>query len=549
MPDRRTVLRGAVGIAAAFAASACSAGTRSAGSGGTDTLVLGKTDGGTTFIRNYNLYGPSTQKAPDAGLVYENLARIDYSDGAAVKPWLAEDLTFDEAGTTLTITLRDDVTFSDGTPMTADDVVYSLQVPLSDPSFNIGGVTYTAVEKVDDRTVAVTFDTPAFSELNQFAGSGTFIVPAHLWADQDLNAWTNPDPIGTGPFTLERFSAQQVTLAARTDYWGGSFELKQLKIIPTNGDAVKAQLLRGDVDWAPIAWADAENEYIAEDPRNHLYQQYATGGAYSMFYNTARAPFDDVNLRRALAMTIPRTEIVATLQRPGTEAGPTGLVDEIYHDVLLPEYQGQVQEVDAAGALEELAASGYTVSDGKLVKDGETYVPTLSFNQDYGWDAYANIMIRSWQDTLGLTVEPVGAPGANLWEQQQRGDFDLTISTTGGAGPAGVYRALASQAAQPLGEKAATNFGRWNDEETDELVAQLTGSDDEETLLAATHGMQRVVAEQVPYSPIYNSYWFVAINASRWSGWPTPEQFTAVPTTALGPDIALVLRDLKRARS
>jgi len=323
--------------------------------------------------------------------------------------------------------------------------------------------------------------------------------------------------------------------------------MKQLKIMPSSGDAVKAQLLRGDVDWALSAWSGAEQDYVAKDPTHHLYQKYATGGAYALFYNTAEAPFDNVHVRRALAMTIPRKDIVTTLQRPGTEAGPTGLVDQIYGDAILPEYRGKVQPVDAEGARRELALGGYEVKGGKLVKDGRSYAPKLSFNQDFVWDPYANMMIRSWQQHLGINVKPVGAPGANLYEQQQTGAFDLTISTTGGAGIPGVYSALSSRAYRPLGKMAATDFGRWKDGATDTAIDRLLSSSDAGVIRSAGQEMQRIVAEQVPYSPIYNSYWFILINTDHWTGWPTPGHFSYVPFPGLGPDTTLTLLHLKRA--
>ncbi|MER8071221.1 ABC transporter substrate-binding protein [Streptomyces sp. NPDC094034] len=551
MPTRRVFLArtAAAALAIPLGASACTAGTGGAGAGGTGTqaLVFGKTDGGTTFVRNYNMFGPATQKSPNNELIYEPLARIDYSDGAKVKPWLAKSLEFDEAGTTLTVKLRDDVTFSDGKPMTADDVVFSLGVPLKDPAFNTGGTTYDRVTKKDATTVTVHWQRPAFSELNQLASPQLPVVPQHIWEGKDLKSWANPDPVGTGPFVLERFAPQQVTLGARSDYWGGRFALKQLKIIPTSGDSVRAQLLRGEVDWALVAWNGAEQEYVGKDPEHHLYQKYATGGAYSLFFNTGRAPFDNVHLRRALAMTIPRKDIVTTLQRPGTEAGPTGLVDEVYADDILPEYRHKVQELDAGEARKELALGGFEVKGGELVKDGTSYTPRLSFNQDFGWDPYANIMIRSWKKHLGIEVKSVGAPSANLYEQQQTGDFDLSINLTGGAGVAGIYSALSSRAYRPLGETAAANIGRWKDGATDAAIEKLLETQDPAVARSAGHELQKIVAEQVPYSPIYNSYWFIAISADHWAGWPTPEDFDYVPFPGLGPDTTLTLLNLKQA--
>lgn len=547
MRTTRRVLAAALAASALVAVAGCTAGTTSAGGTRADTIIFGKSDGGTTYVRNYNVLGPATEKAPNAELIYEPLARIDYANGAVVEPWLAASLDFDESGTQLTIDIRDDVTFSDGEALTADDVAYSLSLPLERPELNLAGVTYAGVDKVDDDTVQVSFDEPSFAALNQFASSSLPMVPEHIWKDQDLTTWTNPDPVGTGPFTLDAFAAQQVTLKAREDYWGGKLPMAYMKILATSGETVKAQLLRGDVDWAPTGWPNAEQEFVAQNPETNLYQLYATGGAYSMMYNTAQAPFDDVNVRRAFAMSIPRSDITATLNRPGTEAGPTGLVDQIYSDWIAPEYQGMVQEVDADAAVAALAASGYEVVDGALVKDGKTFTPRLSFNQDFGWNAYADIMINSWKKVLGVTVAPAGAPGATLYDQQKTGDFDLTIATTGGAGVYGVYSFLDSRYVEPLGTAAATNIGRWNDSETDEVLGQMTRAADEATMKDLGMQMQRIVVDEVPFSPLYNSYWFVDVNASHWKGWPTPDDFDAVPFPSLGPDTIRTLLSLTPA--
>jgi peptide/nickel transport system substrate-binding protein len=540
MSRRAVLLTAAVAL---VAAGACAA-PKTAGGGGADTLVIGKTDAGTTYPRNFNVVGPATQKTPGASLIYEPLVRTDYSDGATTKPWLAESWEFTDGGATLEFTVRQGVTFSDGKPLTADDVLFSLNLPIEQPQFNIAGVTYSSVEKVDDKTVAVHFAQPAYSELNQFANPQLPVVPKHIWAAQDLNTWTNPDPVGTGPVTLADFSAQQVTLATRADYWGGAPEMKTVKIIPTSQDAVKAQLLRGEVDWAATSWPGADKEFVSVDPEHHQYQQYATGRAYALVFNAAKAPFDDPDLRRALSLTIPRTDIVATLNRPGTEAGPTGLAEQVYGDWLKDDYRDNDPAVDVAGAKKALSDGGFTVENGALVKDGQSFSPTLSFNQDYGWGAYADIIVNSWQKNFGLTVKTVGVPSVNLYEQQQLGEFDLTVAEIGGPGVFATYAGFNSAYMKPLGQKASANFGRFTDADLDAAVQAMAKTDDEGTLKDLAQDAQTAVVEETPFAPIYNSYWFVNINSTRWDGWPTPEDFDRVPFPDLGPDATRTLLGL-----
>jgi peptide/nickel transport system substrate-binding protein len=527
--------------------SACAGGSPSGegtAGGRDDTMIYGKTDGGTTFVHNYNVVGPAVDKAPNMELVYEPLMRVDYSNGAVVEPWLAESWEFDDAGTTLTVHLRDGVTFSDGEPFTADDAVFSLNLPIEQPEFSIAGVTYEKAEKVDDLTFTVTFAAPSFATVKQFANILLPMVPEHVWRDQDLNTWTNPEPIGTGPFTLAEFKPQQVTLTARDDYWGGELPMSTYKIIPTSADAAKAQLLRGDIDIAQGSWANGEQEYTAKDPEHNLYQLYPNGGAMSAMFNAGKPPFDDVHVRRALAMTVDRTAITTTLQRPGTESGPTGLNATVYADWINPEL-ADPWPVDAEAAKAELADGGWTVEDGALVKDGESYRPTILFNNDWAWGSYADIMINGWRDSLGIEVEPAGQPTAGYYDAMNLGDFDITAASTGGAGVYGVYSFLDSDFVVPVGESATLNQGRWSNAEADEIIAAMESTDDEAELKELGLRMQELVVDEVPFSPLYDNFYFVEINAKRWSGWPTPDNFDHIPFVGMGPDLILTLLDLE----
>ncbi|MGW7684121.1 ABC transporter substrate-binding protein [Kribbella sp. NPDC054772] len=510
------------------------------------SIVYAKTDGGTTFVRNYNVMGPATDKAPNMELVYEPLMRVDYSDGGVVKPWLAESWSFGEQGELLTIKLRDDVTWSDGQKFTADDVAYSLGLPIEKPDFSIAGITYKSVAKTDEHTIQVRFAEPSYATLNQFANILLPMVPKHIWSGQNLNTWTNPDPVGTGPFTLKEFKPQQITLQARADYWGGKLPMSTYKIIPTSADALKAQLLKGDIDWASASWPNGEKEYVAKDPDKHLYQLYSNGGAMSVLFNTGKAPFNDEHVRRALALTIDRTAVVTTLQRPGTEAGPTGLSEQLFADWLDPAYKGKVQKVDPDAAKAELAKGGWTVDNGALVKDGKRYQPSILFNSDWGWGNYADILINTWKKTLGLQVKSAGQPSAGYYDKQNLGQFDLVAASTGGSGVYGVYRFLSSQYLTPIGKSATLNQGRWNDPQTDAIVAAMQRTDDVEQLNTLGRQLQKIVVDKVPFSPIYNNFYFVDINATRWTGWPAPDNFEHIPFVGMGPDTILTMLKLQR---
>ncbi len=152
----------------------------------------------------YNLGGTHQQ---GVGLFHEPLVYADMLDGHQY-PWLAESWEYNEDATELTYHLRDGVTWSDGEPFTASDVAYTLNT-LRDEGGNVrqGGIFQTFVKEavaVDDLTVKITFNAPAprfHDEVMVAKGdSATFIVPEHIWKDQNWAEYTAYND-GAGPVT------------------------------------------------------------------------------------------------------------------------------------------------------------------------------------------------------------------------------------------------------------------------------------------------------------------------------------------------------------
>ncbi|GAB3759478.1 ABC transporter substrate-binding protein [Microlunatus parietis] len=529
------------------------AGGPSGGASTVDTLNMTASAATPTFARNWNPFSPVDKKSPASGLIYEPLIRINHTQAKKPEPWLAESFAWSDDGKKLTFTLRSGITWSDGKPFTSADVKYTFEIPAKHDNLGLA-VPFDKVEAPDERTVVVTFDDVSYQKIDWFGGSAApaLIVPAHIWQEQDPSAWTNPEPVGTGPVKLEAFSPQQVTFAVRDDYWNGQFKMKKINIKPfASPEAGKAMMLKGDLDWSTMSWADADKQFVAKNPETNKYWAYSTGGAEGLDFNNARPPLDDVHVRRALYYAIDAEKILALNKTGQQVTNPTGLSDGVWHDLIAPEFAGKKisQRVDEAKA--ELAKSSYRLEGGALTKDGKSYPLTIKPVVEYSnWAAWGQGLAQQWKETLGVEVKVVPTPETQLFNQIAEGDYHIAFDWMYGGNTqwASFNNNLGGENYVPVGEKANANYGRFKSAEADELLKQLYRAEDPNQTKEQGYQLQRIQAEQVPYAPLFTAAWFIEVNATNWTGWPDPASPESVPHTLLGPDTILTIRNLTPAR-
>jgi peptide/nickel transport system substrate-binding protein len=199
---------------------------------------------------------------------YQTLVTFPPDSTETVIPGLAESWTISDDGTVYTFTLKDGVTFSDGSPVVASDFVFSydrLKALAGNPSFLTAGIA--SVEAPDDSTVVITLDAPdpailaklvygAFSVTSQalIEAQGGSIDPAADTAEQ----WLNQNSAGTGPFIIQSWDpGVQTVLVRNENYWGEPAALDRVIILNIPEAATqKIQLEAGDIDVAFDLGAD-----------------------------------------------------------------------------------------------------------------------------------------------------------------------------------------------------------------------------------------------------------------------------------------------------
>jgi len=279
---------------------------------------LGQNDGGSITIAvmaepdGLNLM--LTPAAAAMQIVMYNIVEplMRYTADGDLVPLLASSYDVEEVGDGVhyTFYLRPDVRFHDGTLLTAEDVKYTWDTLYAPETGSPNVTTASALERVvvvDDHTVRFELSEVVASFLDGVAaGKGVGIVPAGSSIDE-----LRTHPIGTGPFKFASWTAgDQIVLAKNEDYWqAGLPHLDEVtfKFIPDQAASLNA-LLAGDIDMIDLMLPENALQ-IEEDPRFKVVSG-AQNLVQHLIFNSARAPFDNVLVRRAINFAIDREEII-----------------------------------------------------------------------------------------------------------------------------------------------------------------------------------------------------------------------------------------------
>ncbi|MGJ6980200.1 ABC transporter substrate-binding protein [Aestuariimicrobium soli] len=477
-----------------------------------------------SFVNNFSPSSPA-EGVIGTGFLYETLLWTDRINGNELKPWLAESFEFDRAKRTMSIKLRSDAKWSDGQPVTADDVVYTVvDMPAQAEKQKANAQTYPfTAKKVDDLTVEFSWPEDKADIEGDRAVGAVRPKPKHVYEKQNLATWTNADkPVTSTPLTLERFTPQQVTFAVRDDHFNGKIpHVKKVNWVTYgSADVGKNLMLQGKIDIATLSLQNPEETFVKQGEGNKYWTVYANSSE-GFIFNCGKAPFNDVAVRKAVYAAIDTDKLHSLYDIGLPSISPTGLDPQVWGDQVKPELT-EPHKADTEGAKKTLADAGWTVVGGNLTKDGKSYPISYKVVADYtNWSTWGDGVKDQLKSVLGIDCKVLRVPDAQIWEQYNKGEFDFGMSwVAGGTHMANIYADLDSASAVAVGEEATANAGRVKDPELDKLLAQAKAETDADKLKELGYQMQQLVVDKCYIGPVNPGANFIEASGKNWTGWP-----------------------------
>ncbi|MGV9536741.1 ABC transporter substrate-binding protein [Streptosporangium sandarakinum] len=533
-------------VLAALALAGCSGGGGgggaggggSAGSGDAPPLVIHAVDAG-TFQEDFNPYHLEGVNFGTSGMIHETLMYFNKLKPGEITPWLALDHKWSNKGRSVMFTLRPGVKWSDGQPFTADDVAFTFQMLKKHPQLNRNALEIEGAEALAPDKVRLDFGNTSYAKLFNIAGSSP-IVPKHVWEkEKDPSTFTNPKPVGTGPYTLSKFSAQLYELVKNPSYWQpGKPEVPVLRFPAYTANALQTALRQGEVDWAGAFVPDIQKIYVQGKPEQNKFY-FPPEGVVTLLPNLTDPVLAKPEVRAAMSLAIDRDKIVRVAERGYTKvAHPTGVPMPGGEAYVPPEYRDAAYKVDVEKAKELL----------KDVDPAQLKFTLLVPSPFTDWVNAAQL-IREDLAKIGITVETRGVAFQDWVSKVGKGDYDLSIRATA-SGPTPYFQMrsmLFGGLAKPVGEAATGNYERWKDTETDRLIDAYAATEDETEQQKATQGLSRIMMEKAPTLPLFYSPSWAQYRTDKYVGWPSEQDPYAMPSPYTSPDAAVVLLHLKPA--
>lgn len=541
--SRSTTTKGLVLVAAislSMAACTSSSSSNSSTSTAKQTPLVIEDNPVATFTNDFNPFDASSASSTENtnSLVYEPLFEFNTLDSTeAPIPWLATASAWSNGNKTLTLTLRSGVKWSDGTAFSSADVAFTFDLLQSQPATNTNGVpATTSVTTPSATSVVLNFASP---ESANFQAIGTqLIVPKHLWSSvaKPANAVvTGAQAIGTGPYLVNHFGAQDITYKINPSYWGGTPKVAAISLPAYSGnDAAELALASGDIDLTGNDINNVQSVFVAKNPStNHLFQTTApyfpANNTVALLLNNKdpNAPaLGDVTVRKAISAALDRASMASQCETnyedPATSSG--GLTLPIDKSALDPTLANDLKtSPDQATVSTLMTGDGYTQVGGLWTKNGQTIKFTIidpNTFTDYWCDAKA--MVGELK-TAGFDVSDNGAFTYDAWNTAiTTGDFDAALHWGQGNTPfQRIQFLLDSTTTAPIGQVAAEDFDRFSNPTADAAVSAYENATTPGAEQTALNSLQQVVSTDVPAIPVlYGAAWY-EFSSANFTGWPT----------------------------
>lgn len=476
---------------------------------------------------------PSVYTISPKGQGYMTLSYIFdtlmWKDESGLVPYLAEDYSVSEDGLTYTFQLRKGVSFTDGTPFTAEDVKFTFDYMKEHPYKWVSVSMVEEASVVDEHTVEIKLNKTYNPFLSDVAGSLP-ILPKHIWENvTEPETFTEPEAaISTGPFILENYdsAAGTYTFKANEDYFYGDVQIDKLVIANVSGGDSKEALLSGEIAAAPnisykaaMSLKDSPEYTVLEGPGLSVTRLY---------FNFDEEAMAVKEIRQAMYHAVNLDEIVEKAYGGAGYPGSAGHVQPgtpWYN----PDVRQYAYDVETAKKMLSEAGAADSNGDGILEYNGEEMSYTLTFTEN---DEKLAELLVSYMKAVGIELVPQSADDATVKAAISEGNFELAFNTNGSFGGDPVFLSrFATVGADGAPSVTGQGGKTWESEEYNRIYNESAVEQDDAKRHEQVNELQEIIAEELPCLTLYYKKAVAAYNNTIFDGfYYTPDGISiAVP--------------------
>ena len=439
---RRGLRRCLAGVAALALAGSLAAGPAQAATSEapeSENVLRIATDG---FIDSFNPF-TSFYLVPTNTFryMYENLVANDAEDGS-VTEGLATDWSTDDDGKVWTYTIRPDMKWSDGEPLTSEDVAWTYNQMMDKEEMAVANGSlvenFDKVEAPDESTLVITLKEPQANN----PGQEIPVVPEHVWSkiDEPGEFKNDEESVGSGPFQLESYEANKsITLKANPNFWRGEPELDEIQYrYYTNSDAQVQAIRSGEVDFISglspdqfTALEGADNVELNDgDGRrfNGISINPGIADADDNEFGTGHEALKDKRVRQAIRAGIDietlRKQVMQDYAQPATSFIPS-----VYPTWALKDDDPVISGFDVDRAKKLLDEAGWEEgSDGIRTKDGQKLELRFLTDADEPIEQNTAKFLGPWMEDIGIDLKAESTDVDTVSERTTKGDYDMYFS-------------------------------------------------------------------------------------------------------------------------
>jgi peptide/nickel transport system substrate-binding protein len=525
--------------------------------------VVATGSGDQAFTRNFNPFNGGSMRDFTQGGIYETLVISTAFGGGHIYNVLAKKVAFSRGGKQLNITIQPNVRWSDGKPLTARDVLYSLTAGRQDKYMDRIGLTadnsnIASVRVAGKNRVAIRFKQVDATFVGSVLSS-VFIVPQHIWSKvKNAADFTNSRPVGSGPFTrITRFNGQDYVLSKNPNYWQkGKPRVACIERIAAAGnDAALLQIVNGEADWTHNFVPNVEKAYIGHDPKHYHASYLGVGLPISLFFDLTKYPYSLPGFRKGVSQAIDRQKVVKLGEYGYAPAVSALGIEKIYPKWVDPELKPLAKKLatySPSAAKATFRDAGFTYKGDNLLDPRGDRV-RFQIHVIGGWSdwvASLQIIAKNLQD-VGIDASVKLEPDWGAWQPNAMSTKFVTLLWSNGANDITPYAYFFSHfdPSTNLGPgvdaSATGNWEHFSSPNGAGLLRQFKGTLSVKKQKQLAYKLERIWLDNMPGIPLFVGPRWSTYSTKYWTGFPTYKNAYVDPIFSTGNQVEKILLTLR----